>query len=347
MTVIALEHVSKTYPGAATPAIRDVSLSVHPGELLVLLAPSGSGKTTLLRLIAGFETPDAGVIRIRGEDARGLPPEARNIGMVFQDNTLFFHRTVAENVAFGLHRLPRASREEKTREVIALLGLAAWTHRYPDELSGGQQQRVALARALACDPTLVLLDEPFGHLDRNLRAEMGHEVFNLLRRIGSTTIFVTHDHEEAFAVADRVAVLNEGRLEQHDVPDVIYHLPETPFVAQFVGPADFVPGVVRGMEAQTELGAFHLPRCRPEGAEVMIMIRPDDVDFLPDAEGTAIVIERQFKGSENLYKIALPSGHPVHSSQHSLAVHPVGMRVRLKLNVTHTVVFDRASQAGV
>ena len=339
MTLIELSGVGKTYPGAEAPALRDISLAIDRGEILVLLAPSGSGKTTLLRLISGFETPDTGAIRIEGQDARHIPPARRGVGVVFQEGSLFPHLTIEENVAFGLHRLPRPQRREKTQEMMDLIGITAWAGRYPHALSGGEQQRVALARALAPGPKIVLFDEPFSHLDYNLRAEMRNEVAALLRRIGSTAIFVTHDHEEAFAVADKIAVLNEGRLEQHDTPDVIYHLPATPFVAQFVGPADFIPAVTGRGGVTCEIGEFTGPHPFPEGTPVQMMIRPDDVDLLPQPEGTAVVIERQFKGSENLYTVALPSGHLLHSSQHSLAVYSVGTRVDLKLNITHQVLF--------
>ncbi len=339
MSVIELSGVGKTYPGAEAPALRDISLSIERGEILVLLAPSGSGKTTLLRLIAGFETPDRGTIRINGQDARHIPPAQRGVGVVFQEGILFPHLTIEENVAFGLHRLPRPARREKTREMMDLIGVTAWATRYPHALSGGQQQRVALARALAPGPSILLFDEPFSHLDHNLRAEMRDEVAALLRRLGSTAVFVTHDHEEAFAVADKIAVLNEGRLEQHDTPDVIYHLPATPFVAQFVGPADFIPAVAGQGGVTCEIGAFTGDHPFAEGTLVRMMVRPDDVDLIPQPQGAAVVIERQFKGSENLYTLALPSGHPLHSSQHSLAVYPVGTRVNLKLNITHQVLF--------
>jgi len=337
--LIELSGIGKTYPGTEAPALRDISLSIHRGEILVLLAPSGSGKTTLLRLISGFETPDTGTVRIDGRNMRRIPPARRGVGVVFQEGSLFPHLTIEENVAFGLHLLPRPERREKTREMMALIGITAWAGRYPHALSGGQQQRVALARALAPGPKIVLFDEPFSHLDHNLRAEMRDEVAALLRRLGSTAVFVTHDHEEAFAVADKIAVLNEGRLEQHDTPDVIYHLPATPFVAQFVGPADFIPAVAGRGEVRCEIGTFTGDHPFPEGVPVQMMIRPDDIDFIPQPQGAAVVIERQFKGSENLYTLALPSGHPLHSSQHSLAVYPVGTRVNLKLNITHQVLF--------
>jgi iron(III) transport system ATP-binding protein len=342
MTEIELDQVTKTYPASPLPVLSRVCLDVAQGEILALLAPSGSGKTTLLRVIAGFETPDAGTVRIHGNDARSLRPDQRGIGMVFQEGLLFPHLSVEQNVGFGLHRLSRTQQREKVGAIMEMMGLASFADRYPHELSGGQQQRVALARALAPAPTIMLLDEPFAHLDRNLRTAMQQEVTATLRRIGSTVIFVTHDHEEAFAVADRVAILNAGRLEQHDTPDVVYHLPATPFVAKFVGDADFIPGVVSSGEVTTELGNFPAPPSFSPGARVQMMIRPDDVDLLPASGGKTTIISRQFKGSENCYGLRLPSGHHLFSSQHSLAIYPIGARVDVKLTATHTVLFPEA-----
>ncbi len=345
MTIIELFNVCKTYSGCKTPAVHDVSLALSQGEFLVLLAPSGSGKTTLLRLIAGFESLDRGHILLGGRDVGGLPPEKRGVGMVFQDYALFPHLTVEKNIAFGLCRHSAMSRQRKVADIAALCGLGPLMQRYPHALSGGQQQRVALARALAPDPAILLLDEPFSHLDRNMRAQMRGEMMSILRQQGSTAILVTHDHEEAFAVADKIAVLNAGYLEQYDVPDVIYHLPSTPFVAQFVGLADFVPGRIRGEKVETDLGVFPNNTALSDGAEVRIMIRPDDVDLSLAQNGTAKVVSRQFRGSENLYEVMLPSGCVIHSSQHSLTVYPVGARVDLKLNVTHTVIFQRERES--
>ncbi len=344
MTIIELSGLHKTYTGSKIPAIQDISLTLEQKQVLVLLAPSGSGKTTLLRLIAGFERPDRGRILILGRDVAGLPPEQRGVGMVFQDYALFPHLTVEKNIAFGLDAYPTLRRQQRISNIVALFGLGALLRRYPHTLSGGQKQRVALARALAPDPIIILLDEPFSHLDPNMRSQMRGEVMAILRQQGSTAIMVTHDHEEAFAVADKIAVLHDGRMEQCDVPDIIYHLPATPFVAQFVGPADFVPGEIHGEKVETEIGPFPNNTRLPDGTGVQIMIRPDDVDIRPIQNGTAKIVSRQFKGSENLYQVRLPSGRVIHSSQHSLTVYPVGTPVDLKLNVTHTVIFPMAGE---
>lgn len=345
MTVIELVQITKTYQGGKMPAVYDVSFRVEKGTVLALLGPSGSGKTTLLRLIAGFETPDQGKILLNAQEVSRphycLSPEKRGVGMVFQDYALFPHLTVEGNAAFGLGSLARELRKKRVQEVVDQVGLTPFTHRYPHELSGGQQQRVALARALAPNPIVLMLDEPFSNLDPDMRTQMRMEVAAILRRTGSTAILVTHDHEEAFAMADKVAVLNAGRLEQCDTPEMVYHIPSTPFIADFVGQADFVPGTIQNGKVLTELGIFPNISIFPDGTEVMVMIRPDDIDLTPRTEGAAMILGRQFKGSENLYIIALPSGRILHSSQHSLAVYPDQMRVDLKLKVTHTVLFRK------
>ncbi|MEK7715971.1 MAG: ABC transporter ATP-binding protein, partial [candidate division NC10 bacterium] len=327
------------------PAVDDLSLAVERGRILALLGPSGCGKTTTLRLIAGFETPDAGRITIAGRtvaDARDgghVEPEARGVGIVFQDYALFPHLTVGENVAFGLPRSGRAARGERVGQILDLVGLAELADRYPHELSGGQQQRVAVARALAPAPAVILLDEPFSNLDADLRAQMRDEVEKILRSTGTTAIFVTHDQEEAFTIADQVGVLDCGRLEQLGPPEAIYHHPATPFVAEFVGAADFLPGIVTSQGIVTEIGVFGNVEAREPGEKVRVMIRPDDVIFVPDPQGEAVILRRSFRGSENLYSLGLPSGHRVHSSQPSSAAFATGTRVRPEAHVIHVVTF--------
>ena len=343
MPLLALVHVTKRYAPDRPPAVDALTLTVEQGEILALLGPSGCGKTTTLRLIAGFEVPDSGRVAIRGETMAGpgrwVPPEQRGVGVVFQEYALFPHLTVAENVSFGLHRLPRSARQERVGQILELVGLEGFARRYPHELSGGQQQRVAVARALAPAPALLLLDEPFSNLDADLRTQMRDEVEKILRNTGTTGIFVTHDQEEAFTLADRVGVLNRGRLEQLDPPEKIYHHPATPFVAEFVGAADFLPGLVTTAGIVTELGVFANTEGREMGEKVNVMLRPDDVTFVPRPDGQGMIIRRSFRGSENLYCIRLPSGHRVHSSQASSMVFPVGTRVRADAHVIHVVTF--------
>jgi iron(III) transport system ATP-binding protein len=223
--------------------------------------------------------------------------------------------------------------------MLELVGLADLAGRYPHELSGGQQQRVATARALAPEPALLLLDEPFSNLDADLRAQMRDEVQKLLRTTGTTAVFVTHDQEEAFTIADEVGVLNRGRLEQLGTPQMIYHHPATPFVAEFVGAADFLPGVVTAQGIVTEIGVFANVEGHEPGSKLRVMIRPDDVSFVPDPAGDAVLVQRFFRGSETLYCLSLPSGHRVHSSQPSSAAFATGLRVRPEASVLHLVTF--------
>ncbi len=345
MALLTLAHLTKRFGPDRAPAVDGLTLSVEPGQILALLGPSGCGKTTTLRLIAGFEHPDAGQVliggRVMADGDRGVtvPPEARSVGVVFQDYALFPHLTVEDNVGFGLHALPRERRRERVRSVLDLVGLLTFASRYPHELSGGQQQRVAVARALAPAPTLILLDEPFSNLDADLRAQMRDEVEKVLRGTGTTAVFVTHDQEEAFAIADAVGVLDAGRLEQLAPPEVIYHHPATPFVAEFVGAADFLPGLVTPEGVVTEVGVFRNVEGREPGEKVKVMIRPDDITFVPAPDGEAVIVRRYFRGSETLYCLGLASGRRVHSSQPSAAAFPTGLRVRPEAHVLHVVTF--------
>lgn len=352
MPIIQIQDVTKKYPNAKNAAICNASFEVEKSEVLALLGPSGSGKTTLLRLIAGFEIPDAGTVLLEGVAMNRLdgtvPPEARRVGMVFQDGALFPHLTVEKNIAFGLHRYNKTEQRKKVAEMLHLVSLAGFETRYPHELSGGQQQRVALARALAPNPIILLLDEPFSNLDPDMRSRMREEVSAILKRIGITAILVTHDHDEAFAMADKVAVLNAGQLEQIDTPENIYHLPATPFVADFVGAADFISGEIKSDGfIDTEVGRFPNPvtllQRAMQAPAIFVMIRPDDVHLIPDPNGWAKIVSKQFRGSENFYKVSLPSGTIVHSSEHSLVDYPPGTRVRIELTATHTVVFSASS----
>ncbi len=230
---VSVEHVCKSF--GATPALVDVSLEVRPGEFLTLLGPSGCGKTTLLRLLAGFEQPDSGALRLSGRDVAGLPPHRRPVNTVFQHYALFPHRTVFGNVAFGLELqgLPQAEISARVAEALELVRLPGLGERRVDQISGGQRQRVALARALVLRPEVLLLDEPMAALDLKLRKEMQVEVKNLQERLGLTFLFVTHDQDEALVMSDRIAVMNQGRLEQVDAPEQLYERPRTRFVADF------------------------------------------------------------------------------------------------------------------
>lgn len=343
-TVLELRNVSCAY-GADRPAITDISFAALEGEIICLLGPSGCGKTTTLRAIAGFEPVAGGEIRLEGRlmSAPGhrIPTEQRRIGMVFQEYALFPHLRVQDNVAFGLQHLSAGERVTQVRLMLEMVGLTDLAARYPHELSGGQQQRVALARALVQKPAVLLLDEPFSNLDPDMAGKMREDLHDLLRRTKTTAILVTHDHDEAFAMADQIAVLNNGRLEQLDTPEGIYHTPSTPFVADFVGQADFIPGTIERGKVVTEIGEFPNQPDYRGGANVVVMIRPDDVHIVPLVQSTTHILARQFHGSENLYTIGLPSGRVVHSSEPSTTVYPVGTPVELQINATHTVLFEQ------
>ncbi|MFO0700620.1 MAG: ABC transporter ATP-binding protein [Nitrospira sp.] len=342
-SILELRSVSCAYD-ASRPAVRDISFSAREGEILCLLGPSGCGKTTVLRAIAGLEPVQAGQIVLSGQVVSSpletLPTEARRVGMVFQEYALFPHLRVEDNIAFGLRHLAKTERTSRVQDMLRLTGLEGFDHRYPHELSGGQQQRVALARALVQNPVVLLLDEPFSNLDPDMASHMRQEVHVLLRQMNTTTIMVTHDHEEAFAMADRIAVLNQGVLEQMDSPELIYHLPATRFVADFVGQADFIAGQIQRGMVHTELGEFPNTINGSEGDHVVVMIRPDDVHLVPNKSAKPKIVARQFRGSENLYTVQLPSGQIVHSSESSTSVYQEGTSVELRVSATHTVLFQ-------
>ena len=259
-TAVRFENVSRHF--GSVRAVDDVTLDVAEGEFFAMLGPSGSGKTTCLRLIAGFEQPDSGHIEIFGETAEGVPPYRRNVNTVFQDYALFPHMSVGENVAYGLmiRGLPRAERESRSREALAMVKLSGYEDRRPGQLSGGQRQRVALARALVNEPKVLLLDEPLGALDLKLREQMQEELKLLQKEVGITFVFVTHDQGEALAMSDRLAIFNEGRIIQVGRPSDVYEKPNTRFVASFVGSSN----VLSPQFAQAHGGARHWTSLRPE-----------------------------------------------------------------------------------
>lgn len=315
--LIRLDRVTKRF--ADLLAVDSLSLSVPEGEIFAILGPSGCGKTTTLRLLAGFEEPDAGEVWLAGQRVAGggdwRPPEKRRFGIVFQDNALFPHLDVAGNVEFGLRSLSRAQRKARALELISLLELNGLEKRYPHELSGGQQQRVALARALAPEPLVLLLDEPFSDLDAEMRGGLRMEVRELIKRLGTTAVFVTHDQEEAFLFADRIAVMDRGLLQQVGSPEDLYYQPASRFVADFIGHGNFVPGRVEEGRVISELGSLAVPGLLPEmaGGEVEVLVRPHDI-ALQSVDSAAVilrVVERRFLGSEVEYVLQLPSGQQI------------------------------------
>lgn len=351
--ILRLEGVTKQFAQTTTPAVANVTLTLLQGDLLGLLGPSGCGKTTLLRLIAGFERPQVGTVAIAGRTVAGqgcwVPPEQRCLGMVFQDYALFPHLTVAENVAFGLrHSLVREgtrrptgdaiNRRENAAKMIALVGLEGLENRYPHELSGGQQQRVALARALAPQPALILLDEPLSNLDVQVRLRLREEVREILKATGTSGIFVTHDQEEALSIADQVAVMRQGRLEQIGTPEDIYSNPTSRFVAEFVTQANFLPAKLKGQLWETEVGCFDVAASSgtplidtPVGSDTGdLMIREEDLILKPAKVDAPVVIRtRRFLGREYRYCLETPSGKEIHARTTVETVLPVGTRVHL------------------
>jgi iron(III) transport system ATP-binding protein len=308
---LALDHIDIAY-GART-VVEQLSMNLARGSIGCLLGPSGCGKTTVLRAIAGFEPLMAGEIRLDGERVSfpgwELPPERRRIGMVFQDHALFPHLTVTENVAFGLRGV--AGARERVQQMMETVGLAHASASYPHELSGGQQQRVALARALAPQPRLLLLDEPFANLDVELRERLGAELRGLLAPSNTTALLVTHDQHEAFAIADEIGVMSEGRIQQWDSAYQLYHRPANRFVADFVGQGVFLPAeVTNGVELRLELGDVRSRQPFVE-REVDVLLRPDDVVHDDASPLQAEVVAKAFRGSEFLYTLRLPSGATV------------------------------------
>jgi iron(III) transport system ATP-binding protein len=319
--VLQLQTLTRRF--GETVAVDDVSLEVAAGEFLTLLGPSGCGKTTTLRMIAGFEQPTAGRVVVGDRDVTGLPPQKRDVGMVFQNYALFPHLDVWENVAFGLKSRGERGQAvgEKVVRALELVEMGPYARRKVQELSGGQQQRVALARALAPEPPLLLLDEPLSNLDAALRERTRDELRALLKRLGMTAVFVTHDQEEAFALSDRIAVLDRGRMQQVGTPEELYERPANAFVASFLGRASFFPAVVDSIDGDHALcrlpaGTQWRVRLAPgaprtAGAPVRVMVRPEA--FILGREGPAEtvpgrVVDRRFAGAATFYRIVTEDG---------------------------------------
>jgi len=330
--------------------VKDLSLSLTRGRIACLLGPSGCGKTTVLRNIAGFEPVRAGEIRLAGEvvsrPGYELAPEKRRIGMVFQDYALFPHLTAEGNVGFGLAHLDRAARRTRVHEALRAVGLHDSAGRFPHELSGGQQQRVALARALAAQPRLVLLDEPFSSLDVELRERLASEVRSLLNERGMTAIVVTHDQQEAFAMADEIGVMHGGCILQWDTPYNLYHRPAHRFVADFIGEGAFVRGRPDAEGRITlELGtlpALARDGCGPTaapGQALDVLLRPDDVVHDDASPVRAQVLKKAFRGAQILYTLRLASGAQVLSLVPSHHDHPLGEAIGVRLDADHVVAF--------
>lgn len=316
MSAAALQVVRVSHAYGDRRAVNDVSLSVAAGEVLTLIGPSGCGKSTLLRVIAGLEPLESGEVLIGGRDMTGVPAESRNIGFVFQDSALFGHLRVADNVAFGLRHLSRRQRAQRVDEMLSLVQLTGLARRYPHQLSGGEQQRVALARALASQPEVVLLDEPFASLDGVLREELGHQVVRILRSTGTTAILVTHDRHEALSLGDRLAVMNNGHIEQCDTPETVYARPAGDFVATFLADTSFVTA--------------------PDGSRMVA--RPHQVRLVPG--GDDVVTDIEFVGAAYRYTVRRPDGSTV------MADHDVSERFAVGDRCSVTVSNGAAHRLG-
>lgn len=328
--------------------IQNISFRLEPGQIGCLLGPSGCGKTTVLRTVAGFENPSAGEVLIDqvviSSSQYCLASEKRHIGMVFQDFALFPHLTVADNIRFGLNSWSNKKQQQRITDLLAMVGLATHANAYPHQLSGGEQQRVALARAMAPRPRILLLDEPFSSMDVTLREQLAKEVRDILKQENITAILVTHDQNEAFAMADEILVMNEGKIQQHDSGYNLYHKPANHFVADFIGQGVLVPGMVVGEAmVNTELGNIqgNVPSgCKP-GCPVDVLIRPDDIVHDDDAAETAVVVDLAFRGADFLYTLRMTSGIEVLCLAPSHHNHKINEKIGIRLNIDHLVIFRR------
>jgi len=306
---ISLDQITKRF--GKTTVLQNLSLEVNESERLVILGPSGCGKTTTLRLIAGLEKPDAGEIYIAGEQvstARHIvPPDRRDIGMVFQDLALWPHMTVGGNVGFVLRSMTRSDRKARVLETLRLVRMDDRVSSYPHELSGGEQQRVAIARALVSQPKVLLMDEPLSNLDVHLREELRQEICRIQRQLGVTLLYVTHDQEDAMAIADRVAVMNRGKLEQVDAPEEVYHKPKTCFVAGFFGLTNLIPGkIVLPGVVETEIGRIVCDTASCRGINtVTLAFRPELIEITNDGQVEGVVTDRIFKGDRLIYRVSV------------------------------------------
>jgi putative spermidine/putrescine transport system ATP-binding protein len=348
---VRLDNLRRVFAGVV--ALDELSLTLAPGELVALLGPSGCGKTTALRLVAGLDEVTSGRVLFAGFDVTHLGANRRDVGMVFQAYSLFPHMTAMQNVAFGLQmrKVGEDERRRRSGEMLEIVGLSGFADRFAHQLSGGQQQRVALARALAISPRVLLLDEPLSALDAKVRSRLRDEIRRVQLDVGITTLFVTHDQEEALAIADRVGVMNKGRLEQLGPPTTIYSRPATPFVAEFVGLTNRIPGNVKGGEV--EVRGVRLPLVKPDTAdgEAIALIRPEAVSLVTDGAdsgplaGTVIAVA--FLGATS--RVTVDLGDLVVLAQmptSDASAHPAGTRVRLTLR-TDPVLIARDEKAAV
>jgi putative spermidine/putrescine transport system ATP-binding protein len=336
-----------------TQALDGFTLTLQPGELVALLGPSGCGKTTALRVLAGFETVDSGRILVDGVDQSRIPAQRRDMGMVFQSYSLFPNMTAQDNVAFGLRMRKVNSQRRRIRalEQLELVGLASQADKYPHQMSGGQQQRVALARALAIEPRVLLLDEPLSALDAKVRVQLREQIRVLQTRLKITTLFVTHDQEEALSMADRACVMRAGRIEQVDTPSTLYAAPATPFVAEFVGTMNRIPGVTEhgrvsllGTTVDIRTGAADPAEARSSGTAVDVLVRPEGLRVAPSPHGRGLVMTTTFLGSVTRLGVLLDEDVMVYVDQPNSAEQiPVGSAAEVTLTERDVMVSDRTT----
>ncbi|MBG0856770.1 ABC transporter ATP-binding protein [Streptomyces spinoverrucosus] len=330
-----------------TVALDGLNLTVRPGEFLALLGPSGCGKTTALRMLAGFEHPDSGAVLVDGQDVTRVPAHRRDAGMVFQSYSLFPHLNALDNVAFGLRmrKVRGGERRARAAELLELVGLADKGERFPHQLSGGQQQRIALARALALRPRVLLLDEPLSALDAKVRLALREEIRRLQQELGITTLFVTHDQEEALSVADRVAVMRAGRLEQCAEPAELYGRPATAFVAEFVGTMSRIPGTRKGEDVEVLGQRLPVDGAGPADGDVDVLVRPEAVRVRADEDGTARVVATAFLGAVVRVTVLLADGTEVKADlpAHEAAGLGIGAAVGVSLPERPVLVAERAA----
>jgi putative spermidine/putrescine transport system ATP-binding protein len=306
-TSVSLRSLTRVF--GATRALDEMSLDIAPGELVALLGPSGCGKTTALRIVAGFEFADSGEVLINGRDVSGVPANKRDMGMVFQSYSLFPNMSALDNVAFGLRmrKVATSGRRKRAAELLDMVGLAPQAGQFPHQLSGGQQQRVALARALAIEPHVLLLDEPLSALDAKVRLQLREQIRTLQQRLGTTTLFVTHDQEEALSMSDRIGVMRSGQLEQVATPDELYSRPATAFVAEFVGTMNRLPGELSGDGRTVSVIGLTVPvqPGGPASGAVDALVRPENLTVEPSDTGDGIVTVRTFLGAVTRLKVRL------------------------------------------
>ena len=328
--------------------IRGLDLELNRGEIGSILGPSGCGKTSVLRAIAGFLPPASGEIYLDKELLSGsdtlIPPEKRNLGMVYQDYALFPHLTVLQNICFGIYKKPKEEQGSIAEQLLDLVQLRGYEDRLPSELSGGQQQRVALARSLATEPNIILLDEPFSGLDTDLRRELSLTIKDILKERGTTALLVTHDQEEAFAVADRIGVISDGQIRQWDTAFNLYHQPADRFVADFIGRGTFLPGVrVDANTIETELGLIKgsaLSNHHIAGKKVDLLLRPDDIIVDEGGSIRGQISKKLFVGSNTLYQVTLTSGTMLEAMLSSHRDHQIGEELCLSVNAPHLIAFS-------